>query len=273
MLSNTVKGRLRPMRAIKLDAGFHGDPGRDPESQALHSLTLPAPLHRHGRRAGTLRFNPDFVLEHQGFRVSLLGHETELQRQTTALITRMYTSRGLSSYVHSHELDTARSTIIACRRAEVVGTLSLGLDNGQGLMAEVLYPEEIASVRQGGGRVCEITRLAMDPKSGSQDALAGMVQILYVLITMVHDMTDIFIEVHPRHAGFYQHLLGYRIVGPQRICPRVNAPAVLLHLQRHRLDALIGHFADNPETGAHSFYRLFPTPDELRLLHFELMQG
>lgn len=261
------------MRAIKLDASFHSDSPRGPEIQAAPPSSPPSVLHKSGIKVGAMRFNPDFVLEHQGFRVSLLDHETELRRQTAELITRMYTSRGLCSYVHSNDLNTARSTIIACRNARVVGTLSLGLDSGQGLMAEVLYPKEIAAVRQRGGRVCEITRLAMDPKSGSQDALAGMVQILYVLITMVHDMTDIFIEVHPRHAGFYQHLLGYHIVGPERICPRVNAPAVLLHLQRHRLDALIRHFAGNPDVGAHSFYRLFPTPAELRLLHLELMHG
>ena len=261
------------MRALKLDAGFDSNTPHGPDMLGAASSS-PPPASRGQAPPGTgLRFNPAFALEHQGFRVRLLDHEPGLRTVTADLIARMYASRGLCSCTHSRAHDTPRSTIIACRSNEVVGTLTLGLDSEKGLLAEMLYPDEVDTVRKEGGRVCEIIRLAMDPRFGAQGALAGMVQVLYVLVTMVHDMTDIFIEVHPRHARFYQSLLGYRIVGPLRICPRVNAPAVLLHLQRHKVDALIRHFADNPDPGAHSLYRLFPTSAGLQRLHRELMDG
>ena len=38
------------------------------------------------------------------------------------------------------------------------------------------------------------------------------------------------IEVNPRHAVFYQRMLCFTQLGEERMCPRVNAPAVLLRL-------------------------------------------
>ena len=77
--------------------------------------------------------------------------------------------------------------------------------------------------------MCESTRLAIDSGLDSHDALAGLLQALYA----VARMTDIFIEVPPRHASFYQRVFGYRRVGVEKICPRVGAAAVLLHLSQH----------------------------------------
>ena len=52
--------------------------------------------------------------------------------------------------------------------------------------------------------MCESTRLAIDSGLDSHDALAGLLQALYA----VARMTDIFIEVPPRHASFYQRVFG-----------------------------------------------------------------
>ena len=41
--------------------------------------------------------------------------------------------------------------------------------------------------------------------------------------------SDAVIEVNPRHARYYQQRLGFEKIGNLRQCPRVNAPAVLLH--------------------------------------------
>ena len=90
-----------------------------------------------------------------------------------------------------------------------------------------------------------------------------MMQVLYVLACLTHQVTDLFIEVHPRHAGFYRRLLGYKVAGPERICPRVGAPAVLMHLGQHQLDTLIERHAGRIDSDSRSFYRLFPPRSEL----------
>ena len=90
--------------------------------------------------------------------------------------------------------------------------------------------------------MCEITQLALDPSSGNHDALAGLFQALYVIAQLTRRMTDIFIEVHPRHANFYQRIFGFKRIGGERICPRVGAPAVLLHLSQDEFErALARH--------------------------------
>lgn len=74
--------------------------------------------------------------------------------------------------------------------------------------------------------------MAIDSGLDSHDALAGLLQALYALARMPQRMMDIFIEVHPRHANFYQRVFGYRRIGQEKICPRVGATAVLLHLSQ-----------------------------------------
>ncbi|MBS0510305.1 MAG: hypothetical protein JSR42_03840 [Proteobacteria bacterium] len=222
-------------------------------------------------KGGLFRFNPDFVLFRHGFEIRIVDGEHALKTQTAWLIERMYVSRGLQAYRPAPDIDERLTTIVASRGEHLVGTMTLGVDTGTGLLADTLYKKEIDAVRRRGGKVCEITRLAMDPERGSQEALAGMVQILYILVSMVHKTTDIFIEVHPRHAGYYQRLLGYELVGQERTCPRVGAPAVLLHLCGKKLDALVQRFAGGADSTTRSFYRLFPTPSVLTELHRALL--
>ena len=60
---------------------------------------------------------------------------------------------------------------------------------------------------------------------------------------MVHGVTDVFIEVNPRHVAFYSRALGFVVLGDERICARVGAPSVLLHLDVEILDEQLG-FSD-----------------------------
>lgn len=219
------------------------------------------------------RLNPDFSLERNGYHIRIANGAEALKTQTAKLIERMYSSRGLFPYGTAVTLEKHETTIVACKEDVPVATMTLRMDVGDGLLADTLYSDEINSIRSTGERrVCEITRLAMDPVHGSHNALSGMVEVLYVLARLTHRVTDFFIEVHPRHAGFYQRLLGYRRVGPERICPRVGAPAVLLHLCHRTLDDLIERHAGRDDTESRSFYRLFATHAQLREMHRGLVR-
>lgn len=222
-----------------------------------------APADKPRSATGALRLNPDFKLTRNGYEIRIANSTEALKRSTARLIERMYSSRGLFPYGRGESLDERNVTIVACKGDYAIATLTLCLDAGAGLLADTLYRDEIDAARKAGNRVCEITRLAMDPEHSSHEALAGMLQILYVVARLTHQVTDVFIEVHPRHAGFYRRLLGYRTAGPERICPRVGAPAVLMHLCQHQLDALIDKHAGRTDDDSRSFYRLFPQRSEL----------
>ncbi|TEX49967.1 MAG: hypothetical protein CFR70_00705 [Rhodocyclaceae bacterium] len=48
----------------------------------------------------------------------------------------------------------------------------------------------------------------------------------------VFGCSDAVIEVNRRHAGFYSRRFGHARIGDEKLCPRVDAPAVLMHRRR-----------------------------------------
>lgn len=241
------------------------DDAAEPGTTMLTNASF-ATLHAH-----PVQLNPDFALTCEGYHIRLAAGVDFLKDRTAQLIERMYASRGLQTYHADLAQCTTRTTLVACRGDHLFATLTLGLDSDRGLMADTLYKNEIDSFRLNGSRNCEVTRLAMDPEHSSPEVMATMFQIVYVLARMVYRMTDLFIEVHPRHAGFYRRMLGYQIAGPERICPRVGAPAILMHMSQQEVDDLIEHYAGRPGEGARSLYRLFASPAELLGLQARLV--
>jgi hypothetical protein len=74
----------------------------------------------------------------------------------------------------------------------------------------------------------------------SRQVLASLFGILYTVGRVRHGVTDVFIEVNPRHVTFYVRALGFVVAGEARFCERVRAPSVLLHLAVETLEALLG---------------------------------
>lgn len=206
-----------------------------------------------------------------GYHIRIANGSMILHTQIATLIERMYSTRGLRVYHPELAQTDFQTTIVACRGDHLFATLTLGLDAPSGLMADTLYRPEIDAARARGGRVCEVTRMAMDPEHNSADVMADMFQLVYVMARRIYRMTDLFIEVHPRHAGFYRRMLGYRVMGEERVCPRVGAPAVLMHMSQHEVDGLIDRHAGKEADSTRSLYRLFATPAEMHELERRLL--
>ena len=112
-----------------------------------------------------------------------------------------------------------------------------------------MYRDEVDRVRYQGRSVCELTKLAVDQRQGSKRVLASLFHIAYIYGRILNQVTDVFIEVNPRHAPFYRRMLGFTQCGETRICPRVNAPAVLLRLQLDFVDQQISAFGGQVDLG------------------------
>ncbi|MFZ4538743.1 GNAT family N-acetyltransferase [Propionivibrio sp.] len=146
------------------------------------------------------------------------------------LVQQMYSWRGYNTEAVGHRADDAnRVTLAAWHFDEVVATLTLGRDSSAGLLADALYPHEIASLRGTDRVVCEVSRLAVDPDFSSRGLLTALFQATYKFGKNIFAASDAVIEVNPRHARYYQRLLGFQQLGKLRQCQRVDAPAVLLH--------------------------------------------
>jgi hypothetical protein len=111
----------------------------------------------------------------------------------------------------------------------LIGTVTLGLDGPDGLLAERTHEGVIALARANGCRVCEVTRLAVAEGADSRTVLALLLSLGHLVARKVHKVTDVFIEVNPRHVAFYSRALGFVIAAGERICERVRAPSVLMH--------------------------------------------
>ncbi len=156
---------------------------------------------------------------------------THQQRMASiTLVRRMYAQRGyLTGFTDNPMDDPNRIALIAWQDTRPVATLALGRDSHTGLLAEMLYPEEISRLRQPNRVICELSRLAVDPDYSSLELLRTLFDTAHSYGQAFFGATDVVVEVNPRHARYYVREFGFRQIGGIRQCPRVEAPAVLLH--------------------------------------------
>lgn len=146
-----------------------------------------------------------------------------------ALVARRYAWRGYP-YPSKPTQDLANQlTLVVWSEDDAVATLTLRRDSAEGLLSETLYQNEVDTLRQAGSVLCEVTRLATDCDDDNRLVLATLFRAAHHYGRTRFGATDAVIEVNPRHARFYQREFRFQRIGNVRHCPRVDAPAVLLH--------------------------------------------
>ena len=135
-----------------------------------------------------------------------------------------------------HALPTTE-VLVAARRGEVIGTVSIIGDSGYGLPLESIYADEVEAFRQAGLCLAEVGCLA-----DKQDQVEGMAGALFRLMALVaqrsrrHGVDVLLVVCHPRHAKFYERFLGFQQFGEEKPYEKVcGAPAVALALDLHGL--------------------------------------
>jgi hypothetical protein len=169
----------------------------------------------------------DHALDVQVFNIRL-ANSAGRREAAGLLIRKMYGWRGYSVDINDvHEAN--KITLYAETGGKVVGTMSLCLDSPSYLPADENFGPELDALREGGRRLCEPSRLAID-KGVTKRVFASLIHISYIYAHHIHRFTDYVIEVNPRHVMFYKRMLGFDDFGAERTCTRVDAPAVLLRL-------------------------------------------
>jgi len=248
---------------------------------ALRSSTVAGKkdlLARLNKRLAALRSSPqadkpksEWILRTNdvGIRLIDVGKPTE---HVDKLVAKMYQQRGYktgSSTTTSNEVleHPRRITLEACRDNKTVGTITVALDGPGGLNAEELHPDEIRPYRRPGASLCEFTRLALDMDRCGKEALGRLYHLAVIFAYRIHDATDLFIEVNPRHSLFYRRKLGFEVIGKEKICQRVNAPALLLHQRLSSISEQIIRYGGLRIHQNKSFYAFFMPPwEETELL-------
>ena len=156
-------------------------------------------------------------------------------RAAEELVCRRYSWRGYrvgaeSSSAAACSEDGSRVVLLAQNAGRLMGTLTVRRDTPSGLLAESAYAEEIQEMRGEGRRLGELVQLAIEEGADWRGALDALVQSAYLVTRVIQGLTDIVIEVNPRHVRFYQRVFGFVVTAAERFCERAAAPCVLLSL-------------------------------------------
>src|SRR5574343_1372434 len=193
-----------------------------PPIPGLISSPYPPGEHVHAVDSGTTVESTDLVI------VPAVTYQQH--RACNALVRRMYVSRGYRVLPQRQSLgDPNHFTLGAWLYGELVATLTGTRDSRSGLLADNLYGHEISALRKPTRIIGEVTRLAVDSDFRNPELLKTLFRATYQYARAIFGVTDVVVEVNPRHAGYYRRELGFAQIGALRTCPRVEAPAVLLH--------------------------------------------
>jgi hypothetical protein len=163
------------------------------------------------------------------------------------LIRKRYAWRGYmidssdSEHASAQYADSSYNIAFLARvQATVVGTITLRLDGPNGLRADATHGDILRYARADDRRLGELTRLALAEGADSRLVLSSLFGLVYSVGRWVHNVTDVFIEVNPRHVAFYARALGFAIVGDVKFCERVGAPSILLYADVDSLEERLG---------------------------------
>lgn len=202
-----------------------------------------------------------------------LAHDSSRTREARFLVEKRYEDKGYS-VGQGGQSCPERITLVTYKDEEIVGTLTIGFDTGSGLLVDELYKPEVDALRQQGRRVCEFTKLAIDTKRASKRMMAGLFHIAFLYAGRIWGYTDIVIEVNPSHVSFYERMLNFQILGGERMCPRVGAPAVLLRGESSYGQRMIREFGGRPDLARQerTLFPYFMSPDEERAIIQRMMR-
>ncbi|HEX6703436.1 MAG TPA: long-chain N-acyl amino acid synthase [Albitalea sp.] len=174
------------------------------------------------------------------------------------LVHRMYATRGYKTSTDAPAPAANVVTLIACDQGETIGTISVSFDSARGLLADDLFLAELNALRVQGRRLCEFTKLAMDHVVKSRRVLASLFHAAYIWAHLRLGFDDVVIEVNPRHVRYYQRMLDFTVVGPERLNRRVDAPAVLMRLDfahaRQQIERLAGRPVPDGERSLYPYF-------------------
>lgn len=172
------------------------------------------------------------------------------RRSASFLVNRLYTNRGYKSSAAPEDASPHRLTLVASDKDAVVGTLTIGFDSEERLLADDLFRDELDALRDAGRHLCEFTKLAMDGITHSQRVLAALFHVAFIHAHRIRGCDNLLIEVNPRHVRYYKAKLGFQAMGPERTNRRVEAPAVLMSLDLWHANAQIRRFGGQPSLAA-----------------------
>lgn len=193
--------------------------------------------------------------------ISLARTEVDL-KQAFKLLYDSYVSAGLATcnsvqmrVTPYHALPTTE-VFVAKVGGNVISTLTMTGDSDRGLPMESMYGREIAELRSS-TRIAEMGCFADRRASSTRFMRVFSAMSRFIVQTArVRGVAALVLAAHPRHARFYERILGFQHLGGLTSCPYAQGnPAVALVMDFDNL------------RGSTIHERLFGEPIDLKYLH------
>ena len=184
-------------------------------------------------------------------RFKIKSAETEERRgMVNSLLKNRYGFRGYQEVSLPTDRSVHKFTLSAVEEDAIIGTITVSFDGPKRLSADEAFAPEVELLRSQGRRLCEFTKLAVDPLVGTKRVLASLFHVAYIVAHRIRGHDMLLIEVNPRHVRYYERMLGFSVLSEERMNRSVNAPAVLLSAEFSYIMAQIGKFGGQPELAA-----------------------
>ena len=129
-----------------------------------------------------------------------------------------------------HALLPETVVFVAKSYQTVISTLTEIFDTEQfGLPMDIIYRDELDGLRAQGRKIVELSALVTPSKLRWRNLFMYLSQVMYQY-SIYRGIDDLCIAVNPKHVRFYKSIFLFEDLGPERLYPRVDAPAVALRI-------------------------------------------
>ena len=189
---------------------------------------------------------PDGSTGQRRFKIKA-AESDERRGMVNSLLKNRYGWRGYQEVTLPTDQSVHKFTLSAVEEEAIIGTITVSCDGPKRLSADDAFAEEVEALRAQGRRLCEFTKLAVDPTVGTKRVLAALFHVAYIVAHRIRGYDMLLIEVNPRHVRYYERMLGFSIKSEERMNRSVNAAAVLLSIEFSEVMKQIGIFGGQPE--------------------------
>lgn len=169
------------------------------------------------------------------------------RNSASLLLKARYGWRGYQTSALPTDPEANRITLTALSEGTVIGTISIGLDGVEGMAVDATFGDIINEIRASGRRVCEFTKLAVDPMAGTKRVLAALFHVAYIVAHRMRGFEMLVMEVNPRHVKYYERMVGAKVLCEGRTNKAVDAPSVLLSVDFNYVREQVGRLGGHPE--------------------------
>ena len=189
---------------------------------------------------------PDGSTGQRRFKIKA-AESDERRGMVNSLLKNRYGWRGYQQVTLPTDQSVHKFTLSAVEEEAIIGTITVSCDGPKRLSADDAFAQEVEALRAQGRRLCEFTKLAVDPTVGTKRVLAALFHVAYIVAHRIRGYDMLLIEVNPRHVRYYERMLGFTIKSEERMNRSVNAAAVLLSIEFSEVMKQIGIFGGQPE--------------------------